>query len=167
MAGAIMNKVLDFLGVESNTEEEYIENENENVYEYSYDKEIEEETEEKGFFGKSLNLWCLISPLSTRASISRASNIDITKMLISRGISRGYIASVEPIAESSTRSRASTSFSSPTPAPNSSARPYFRSLKQQVSAFRATEIEATCNAFAMPACLSPDNHRPVRGRHQS
>ena len=52
MAGAIMNKVLDFLGVESNTEEEYIENENENVYEYSYDKEVEEETEEKGFFGK-------------------------------------------------------------------------------------------------------------------
>ena len=52
MAGAIMNKVLDFLGVESNTEEEYIENDNENVYEYSYDKEIEEETEEKGFFGK-------------------------------------------------------------------------------------------------------------------
>ena len=51
MAGAIMNKVWDFLGVETATEEEIIENEN--VYDYNYDKEIEtEEPEEKGFFGK-------------------------------------------------------------------------------------------------------------------
>ena len=49
MAGAIMNKVWDFLGVETATEEEMIENENV----YDYDKEIEtEEPEEKGFFGK-------------------------------------------------------------------------------------------------------------------
>ena len=46
-----MNKVWDFLGVETATEEEIVENEN--VYDYSYDKEVEtEETEEKGFFGK-------------------------------------------------------------------------------------------------------------------
>ena len=52
MAGAIMNKVWDFLGLETVTEEEMIENENENVYEYNYDKEVEaEETEEKGFLG--------------------------------------------------------------------------------------------------------------------
>lgn len=51
MAGAIMNKVWDFLGVETATEEEIVENEN--VYDYNYDKEVEaEETEEKGFFGK-------------------------------------------------------------------------------------------------------------------
>jgi cell division inhibitor SepF len=51
MAGAIMNKVWDFFGVDTATEEEMIENEN--LYEYNYDKEEEiEETEEKGFFGK-------------------------------------------------------------------------------------------------------------------
>ncbi|MBQ2917336.1 MAG: cell division protein SepF [Clostridia bacterium] len=51
MAGAIMNKVWDFLGVDTATEEEVMENEN--VYEYNYEKEEEiEEPEEKGFFGK-------------------------------------------------------------------------------------------------------------------
>ena len=54
MAGAIMNKVYDFLGIEAGNEEEIIENESENVYSYNYDKEIEteEEPEEKSFFGK-------------------------------------------------------------------------------------------------------------------
>ena len=47
MAGAIVNKVLDFLGVDTEPEEE-----NENVYTNSYDKEEQEETEEKGFFGR-------------------------------------------------------------------------------------------------------------------
>ena len=47
-----MNKVYDFLGIESGNEEEVFENENENVYSYNYEKEVEEETEEKGFFGK-------------------------------------------------------------------------------------------------------------------
>ncbi len=53
MAGAIMNKVYDFLGIDAGNEEEFIENENENVYSYNYDKEAEttEETEERGFFG--------------------------------------------------------------------------------------------------------------------
>jgi len=50
MAGAIMNKVYDFLGIEAGNEEEVYENEN--VYSYNYEKEVEEETEEKGFFGK-------------------------------------------------------------------------------------------------------------------
>ncbi len=51
MAGAIMNKVWDFLGVDTASEEEVMENEN--VYEYNYEKEEEiEEPEEKGFFGK-------------------------------------------------------------------------------------------------------------------
>ena len=54
MAGAIMNKVYDFLGIETANDEEFIENESENMYSYNYDKEIEteEEPEEKGFFGK-------------------------------------------------------------------------------------------------------------------
>lgn len=50
MAGAIVNKVLDFLGVETDNEEEF---ENENIYEYSDNNEIEEEqNEERSFFGK-------------------------------------------------------------------------------------------------------------------
>ena len=53
MAGAIMNKVYDFLGIETANDEEFIENESENVYSYNYDKDIEteEEPEEKGFLG--------------------------------------------------------------------------------------------------------------------
>ena len=50
MAGAIVNKVLDFLGVETENEEEL---DNENIYEYSDNTEVEEEQpEERGFFGK-------------------------------------------------------------------------------------------------------------------
>ena len=47
MAGAIMNKVWDFLGVETGATEEELENEN--MYTYNYDKEVdtEEEQEEK------------------------------------------------------------------------------------------------------------------------
>ena len=49
MAVAIVNKVLDFLGVETNGQEEYDE---ENDYETS-DVENEEETEERGFFKRN------------------------------------------------------------------------------------------------------------------
>ena len=55
MAGAIMNKVYDFFGIETANDEEIIENESENVYSYNYDKEIETEEEPEtttGFFGK-------------------------------------------------------------------------------------------------------------------
>ncbi len=54
MAGAIMNKVYDFLGIEAGNDEEAIESENENLYAYNYDKDVEteEEPEEKGFFGR-------------------------------------------------------------------------------------------------------------------
>lgn len=54
MAGAIMNKVYDFLGLDTANDEDIIENESENVYSYNYDKEIDtdEEPEEKSFFGK-------------------------------------------------------------------------------------------------------------------
>lgn len=50
MSGAIVNKVLDFLGVEKENDEEL---ENDNVYEYPVEKEQEDEQfEDKGFFGK-------------------------------------------------------------------------------------------------------------------
>ena len=47
-----MNKVWDFLGVDTSGSEE--ESENENVYEYNYDEDIdqEEESESKGFFSR-------------------------------------------------------------------------------------------------------------------
>lgn len=48
MAVAIVNKVLDFLGVETNGQEEYDE---ENEFE-TVETENEEETEERGFFSK-------------------------------------------------------------------------------------------------------------------
>ena len=51
MAGAIMNKVWDFLGVDTGASEDELENENE-VYTYNYDKESDdtEEPEKKSFF---------------------------------------------------------------------------------------------------------------------
>ncbi len=50
MAGAIMNKVLDFLGVEPDEEEDY-DIQEENNYPYGMEEE-EEETSDKKFFGK-------------------------------------------------------------------------------------------------------------------
>ena len=52
MSGAIMNKVWDFLGVDTSGSEE--ENENDSIYEYNYDEDIEqeEESESKGFFSR-------------------------------------------------------------------------------------------------------------------
>ncbi len=49
-----MNKVYDFLGIETENEEEIMENEN--LYSYNYEKEVEEEEEpeEKGFFGRKI-----------------------------------------------------------------------------------------------------------------
>ena len=54
MAGAIMNKVYDFLGIETANDEDIVENESDNLYTYNYEKEevVEEETETTGFFGK-------------------------------------------------------------------------------------------------------------------
>ena len=52
MSGAIMNKLWDFLGVDTSSGEE--DTENESIYEYNYDEDIdqEEEAESKGFFGR-------------------------------------------------------------------------------------------------------------------
>lgn len=49
MAGAIMNKVWDFLGMDNAAEDEEIED---RAYDYEYDDDIEEEVEEKRIFGK-------------------------------------------------------------------------------------------------------------------
>lgn len=73
MAGAIMNKVWDFLGVDTGAEEEPIESENENVYTYNYDKEVEndEEAEEKGFFGRKSKVVSMPQPQQVRMVITQ------------------------------------------------------------------------------------------------
>ena len=73
MAGAIMNKVWDFLGVDTGVEEEIEENENENVYTYNYDKEVEteEEPEEKGFFGRKSKVVSMPQPQQVRMVITQ------------------------------------------------------------------------------------------------
>ena len=73
MAGAIMNKVWDFLGVDTGADEEIEENENENVYAYNYDKEIEmeEEPEEKGFFGRKSKVVSMPQPQQVRMVITQ------------------------------------------------------------------------------------------------
>lgn len=48
MAGAIMNKVMDFFGVETNHDEDY----EEQVYDEYENDDIQDEYEEKKFFGK-------------------------------------------------------------------------------------------------------------------
>lgn len=72
MAGAIMSKVWDFLGVDTGIEE-IEENESENVYTYNYDKEetIEEEPEEKGFFGRKSKLVSMPQPQQVRMVITQ------------------------------------------------------------------------------------------------
>ena len=73
MAGAIMNKVYDFLGIETANDEDIIENESENVYSYNYDKEIEteEEPEEKGFFGRKSKVVSMPQPQQVRMVITQ------------------------------------------------------------------------------------------------
>ena len=52
MSGAVMNKILDFLGMETAEDDEELE-ENENEYTYEYTTSIEDdETEERRLFGK-------------------------------------------------------------------------------------------------------------------
>lgn len=72
MAGAIMNKVWDFLGVDTGVEE-IEENENENVYTYNYDKEevTDEDTEEKGFFSRKNKVVSMPQPQQVRMVITQ------------------------------------------------------------------------------------------------
>ena len=78
MAGAIMNKVWDFLGVDTRAEEETIENEDDNVYTYNYDKEVEteEEPEEKGFFGRKSKVVSMPQPQQVKMVITQPTSFE-------------------------------------------------------------------------------------------
>lgn len=76
MAGAIMNKVWDFLGVDTGAEEEI---ENENVYTYNYDKEeidTEEEQEERSFFGRKSKVVSMPAPQQVRMVITQPTSFE-------------------------------------------------------------------------------------------
>ena len=76
MAGAIMNKVWDFLGVDTGAEEEI---ENENVYTYNYEKEeidTEEEQEERGFFGRKSKVVSMPAPQQVRMVITQPTSFE-------------------------------------------------------------------------------------------
>ena len=77
MAGAIMNKVWDFLGVDTGASEEEMENEND-IYTYNYDKEEEqEEPEKKGFFGvKSSKIVSMPQPQQVRMVITQPTSFE-------------------------------------------------------------------------------------------
>lgn len=72
-----MNKVWDFLGVDTGSEEE-VENENDNVYTYNYDKdsEQEEEPEEKGFFGRKSKVVSMPTPQQVRMVITQPTSFE-------------------------------------------------------------------------------------------
>ena len=75
MAGAIVNKVLDFLGVDTEPETE---EENENVYTYNYEKETEaeEEPEEKGFFGRKSKIVSMPAPQQVKMVITQPTSFE-------------------------------------------------------------------------------------------
>lgn len=72
-----MNKVWDFLGVDTGSEE-VVENENDNVYTYNYDKdsEPEEEPEEKGFFGRKSKVVSMPTPQQVRMVITQPTSFE-------------------------------------------------------------------------------------------
>jgi len=77
MAGAIMNKVWDFLGVDTGADEEQLDNENDNVYTYNYDKEeVEEEPEEKSFFGRKSKVVSMPAPQQVRMVITQPTTFE-------------------------------------------------------------------------------------------
>lgn len=78
-----------------------------------------------------------------------------------------YIASVEPIALSSTRSRASTSFQQSNASPQQFCAALLPQLNTACLSSSSHGERSRCNAFAMPASLSPVHHAPVRGCRQS
>jgi len=77
MAGAIMNKVWDFLGVDTGSADEEMENEND-VYTYNYEKEEEpENTEKKGFFGvKNSKIVSMPQPQQVRMVITQPTSFE-------------------------------------------------------------------------------------------
>ena len=75
MAGAIMNKVWDFLGVDTTREED--ENDD-STYEYSYDDDSdnEEEPESKGFFGRKSKVVNMPQVQPVRMVITQPTNFE-------------------------------------------------------------------------------------------
>ena len=73
MAKAILNKVWDFLGVDTGIEdEEGIENENI----YGYNNEVEEEVEEKSFFNRKSKIVSIPQPEQVRMVITQPTNFE-------------------------------------------------------------------------------------------
>ena len=74
MAGAIMNKVWDFLGVDTANDEE-VENDNENIYGYEREEEPEE-VEEKGLFGRKSKVVSMPQPQQIKMVISQPTSFE-------------------------------------------------------------------------------------------
>lgn len=81
MAGAIVNKVLDFLGVDTEPETD---EENENVYTYNYEKEeTEEEPEKKSFFGgRSSKIVTMPAPQQVRMVITQPTSFEQSEEIV-------------------------------------------------------------------------------------
>ncbi len=74
MAGAIMNKVWDFLGVDTANDEE-VENDNENIYGYERDEEPEE-VEERGLFGRKSKVVSMPQPQQIKMVITQPTSFE-------------------------------------------------------------------------------------------
>ena len=76
MAGAIMNKVWDFLGVDTGASEDEMENEND-IYTYNSEREVEQdEPEEKGFFGRKSKIVSMPQPQQVRMVITQPTSFE-------------------------------------------------------------------------------------------
>lgn len=74
MAGAIMNKVWDFLGVDTANDEE-LENDNANIYGYEKEEETEE-VEEKGLFGRKSKVVSMPQPQQIKMVITQPTSFE-------------------------------------------------------------------------------------------
>lgn len=74
MAGAIMNKVWDFLGVDTANDKE-VENDNENIYGYEREEEPEE-VEEKGLFGRKSKVVSMPQPQQIKMVITQPTSFE-------------------------------------------------------------------------------------------
>ena len=74
MEGEIMNKVWDFLGVDTANDEE-VENDNENIYGYEREEEPEE-VEEKGLFGRKSKVVSMPQPQQIKMVITQPTSFE-------------------------------------------------------------------------------------------
>ncbi|MBE5819333.1 MAG: cell division protein SepF [Clostridiales bacterium] len=73
MSGAIMNKVWDFLGVETQNDEEL---ENENVVEYNNYEEEQDEVNERGLFGRKSKVVAMPQTQQVRMVITQPTTFE-------------------------------------------------------------------------------------------